>query len=167
MKIVETLTKVLGVPLAIAAFGIGSALAQTSPGTSPSGGASPTPPAQVKPDMPSTAPPATKPSGADADSDASPSAADKSAAAPNGKPGDMVGLPVVGSDGKAIGSVTEVKSESDGKVKELSVKTGTILGFGGTIVKIPADKIAGSTTKEVKLSMTFDQFKQLMNTSVQ
>ena len=64
-----------------------------------------------------------------------------------------IGAAVIGSDGQAIGEIKGVKSDPAGKVEEIHVKTGGILGFGGKVVVIPAGKIAkGGKTVEVALT---------------
>lgn len=64
-----------------------------------------------------------------------------------------VGSSVVGSDGKALGEVKGVKADPAGKIEEIHVKTGSILGFGGKIVVIPGAKISkGGQTVQVAMT---------------
>jgi sporulation protein YlmC with PRC-barrel domain len=72
----------------------------------------------------------------------------------------LVGLPVFGSDGQKVGEVREVKAESDGRIREILVKTGGFLGIGGRIVAIPAGKFARSG-QNVQLGMTSDDVGKL------
>jgi sporulation protein YlmC with PRC-barrel domain len=64
-----------------------------------------------------------------------------------------VGSSVVGSDGEALGEVKGVKADPAGKIEEIHVKTGSILGFGGKIVVIPGAKISkGGQTVQVAMT---------------
>jgi len=65
----------------------------------------------------------------------------------------LVGLPVIGSDGQNIGQVTSVKAKANGEVSEIHVKVGGLLGFGGKVVAIPADKFANAG-QDIRLAMT-------------
>jgi sporulation protein YlmC with PRC-barrel domain len=145
--------------LTAAVVGSGVALAQAppeAPGQAPA----------AKPDYPAL-PPSTNSGaqpGAAADEETAPAASpDKAAGAATGsdlKAADLVGLPVVGSDGKSIGQVATVNSSPDGKVKDIEVKTGAILGFGGSNIKVPADKVV-TKGDGIQLSMTMEEFKKL------
>ena len=71
-----------------------------------------------------------------------------------------VGSTVVGSDGKSLGEIKGVKADPGGKIEEIHVKTGSILGFGGKIVVIPGAKISkGDQT--VQVAMTADEVGKL------
>jgi PRC-barrel domain len=64
-----------------------------------------------------------------------------------------VGAAVFGSDGQKIGEIKGVKSDSGGKIEEIHVKTGGLLGFGGKVVVVPAGKIAkGGQTVQVAMT---------------
>lgn len=65
----------------------------------------------------------------------------------------LLGLDVLGSDGKKVGEVAAVKTESDGKVVEIHVKTGGFLGLGGKTVAISAEKFA-KTGDNIQLAMS-------------
>lgn len=92
---------------------------------------------------------------------APPAAARDAAAAVRSTTKDVaVGASVVGSDGQKIGEVKGVKSDPAGLVEEIHVKTGSLLGFGGRVVVIPAAKIAkGGAT--VQLAMTASDIGKL------
>jgi sporulation protein YlmC with PRC-barrel domain len=137
---------------------------------------SPAPAPQSAPGAVKVAPPATdmdampaKPSSPAA----SPSAAPPSAA-PAGKtaetaPGNSgastvkdiaVGSAVFGSDGQKLGEIKGVKADPGGRIEEIHVKTGGLLGFGGKIVVIPAAKISkGGQT--VQVAMTTEEIGKL------
>jgi sporulation protein YlmC with PRC-barrel domain len=125
--------------------------------------------AQTAPPFPAEAPPARKAepvpvpspdSPAKAAPDARPVSPDgaKAADPSTGKAADagkaeLLGLAAVGSDGKKVGEVSAVKTEGDGKVVEIMVKTGGFLGLGGKTVAIPADKFA-KTGETIQLAMS-------------
>ncbi len=73
---------------------------------------------------------------------------------------DLVGLPVIGSDGKSIGQVATVHAAPDGKLKDIEVKAGAILGFGGSNVLVPADRVVAKGDA-IQLTMTVEEFKKL------
>lgn len=129
--------------------------------------------AQTAPPMPSEAPPARKaepvpipspdsPSKAAPAPGAGPVSPDAKSASdlPKGGPkaanagkDTLLGLEVLGSDGKKVGEVAAVKTEGDGKVVEIHVKTGGFLGLGGKTVAIPAEKFAKSG-ENIQLAMS-------------
>jgi sporulation protein YlmC with PRC-barrel domain len=156
MKLGSTLQATV---LAALLVGSGVALAQEAP----SGAPSPAP--SAKPDYPPTGGGSAAP-GAAGVVEAAPGAAagagagESAAGGGDLKAAEIVGLPVVGSDGKSIGQVATVNSAPDGKVQDIEVKTGAILGFGGSSVKVPADKVVAKGDK-IQLSMTTDEFKKL------
>ena len=91
---------------------------------------------------------------------------DKSAAPAPGKSASsdpLLGLEVIGSDGKSVGEVASVKTGPDGKVSEIHVKTGTFLGFGGETVAIPAEKVtkSGETLKVAMSSVDIGKLPKL------
>ncbi len=105
---------------------------------------------------------------------ATPSATSGSTAAPVGKSADAassasgastikdvtVGAAVFGSDGQKVGEVKGVKADPGGKVEEIHVKTGGVLGFGGKIVVVPGGKISkGGQT--VQIAMTAAEIGKL------
>jgi hypothetical protein len=116
---------------------------------------SPAPAPQAPPGAVKVIPPA-----ADVDTDMSkpatpaPSKGADSAAASTSTVKDVtVGSSVVGSDGQALGEVKGVKADPGGKIEEIHVKTGSILGFGGKIVVIPGAKISkGGQTVQVAMT---------------
>lgn len=74
------------------------------------------------------------------------------AAAAESKPSGLLGMPVIATNGEEVGTVSNVKASSDGRVEEIHVKTGGFLGFFATTRVVPAGKFI-ETEKEVKLSM--------------
>lgn len=72
----------------------------------------------------------------------------------------MIGLAVFGSDGQKVGEVKEVKASADGKVEEIHVKTGGLLGFGGKTVAIPSGKF-NKSGQNVQLALTSDDVSKL------
>ncbi|MEO0730459.1 MAG: PRC-barrel domain-containing protein [Pseudomonadota bacterium] len=80
-------------------------------------------------------------------------ATDSTGQSTDARPVEMVGLPVVTSDGERVGDVEKVVANADGEMKEVLVKTGGFLGFGGKRVAIPVDKIA-TQDKSIRLTMT-------------
>jgi sporulation protein YlmC with PRC-barrel domain len=81
-------------------------------------------------------------------------------AATEGKKDPLVGLAVFGSDGQKIGEVRDVKAAADGKVEEIHVRTGGMLGFGGKTVAIPAAKF-NKSGQNVQLALTSDDVSKL------
>jgi sporulation protein YlmC with PRC-barrel domain len=72
----------------------------------------------------------------------------------------LVGLAAFGSDGQKLGEVQDVKTEADGKVKEIHIKTGGFLGFGGRMVAIPMDKFTRSG-QNIQVNMTYNEVTAL------
>ena len=71
-----------------------------------------------------------------------------------------VGAAVFGSDGQKVGEIKGVKADPGGKVEEIHVKTGGVLGFGGKIVVVPGGKISkGGQT--VQIAMTAAEIGKL------
>ena len=71
-----------------------------------------------------------------------------------------VGSAVFGSDGQKIGEIKGVKADPGGKIEEIHVKTGGILGFGGKVIVIPGGKIAKGG-KTVQVAMTVEDVGKL------
>jgi hypothetical protein len=72
----------------------------------------------------------------------------------------MSAPPSSGPTAKKIGEIKGVKADPAGRIEEIHVKTGGVLGFGGRIVVIPGSKIArGGQT--VQLAMTADEIGKL------
>lgn len=72
----------------------------------------------------------------------------------------IVGAAVFASDGKKIGEVKGVKSESSGTVQEIHVTTGGLFGIGAKTVVVPASKIAKGG-QNVQLAMTSAEVSKL------
>ena len=73
---------------------------------------------------------------------------------------DLEGFDVFGSEGQQLGKVAKVNVASDGKVKDVEVQGGGLLGFFTTTYVVPADKLAKKAGR-IELSMTSEQAKQL------
>ncbi len=71
-----------------------------------------------------------------------------------------VGAAVFGSDGKKVGEIKGVKSESSGSIQEIHVKTGGFLGLGGRIVVIPGNKIAKGG-EAIQLALTTEEVSKM------
>lgn len=143
---------------ALLALAVYAQTAPPAPGQAPSAG-------QVSPAPQVPAPAAKAPPGgydAPAAADEAPGGAAKpGTAAAAASPADkLVGMNVVGSDGKKLGEVSGVKAGSDGKIREIHVKTGGFLGFGGKTVAIPVGKVSqkGDT---VEVAMSTDEIGKL------
>jgi sporulation protein YlmC with PRC-barrel domain len=129
---------------------------ESQPGTRPE---LPTRPQQVEPTRPGLPPSLDqKPGASEGAQGRTPTAPDQ--AARDGKKDAMIGLTVFGSDGQKIGEVKEVKAAADGKVEEIHVKTGGLLGFGGKTVAIPAGKF-NKSGQNVQLALTSDDVSKL------
>jgi PRC-barrel domain len=102
--------------------------------------------------VPSPSPSTTAPAG---------KAADSAGSAAGSTIKDVtVGTAVFGSDGQKVGEIKGVKADPGGKVEEIHVKTGGVLGFGGKVVVVPGGKISkGGQT--VQIAMTADEIGKL------
>jgi hypothetical protein len=63
-----------------------------------------------------------------------------------------VGMPVYGSDDKALGQVAQVVRGADGKVQSIQVDIGRMLGLGSKVVAINADKFEQLAGIKLRLS---------------
>jgi hypothetical protein len=63
-----------------------------------------------------------------------------------------VGMPVYGSDDKALGQVAQVVKGPDGKVQSIQVDIGRMLGLGSKVVVIDADKFEQLAGIKLRLS---------------
>jgi PRC-barrel domain len=63
-----------------------------------------------------------------------------------------VGMPVYGSDDKALGQVAQVVSGADGKVQAIQVDIGRMLGLGSKVVAANADKFEAWAGIKLRLS---------------
>jgi sporulation protein YlmC with PRC-barrel domain len=68
------------------------------------------------------------------------------------------GLPVVSSDNEAVGRVTEVVRDGNGKVQSLAVDIGRFLGVGGRTISIDANSFEQLTDK-IKLRLTSERVR--------
>ena len=67
---------------------------------------------------------------------------------------DVTGLAVVNSKGSLLGSVNELEIEpTDGRLIELRVHRGGVLGLGGTTTSVPASVIRGIGAKLVTVDL--------------
>jgi hypothetical protein len=71
----------------------------------------------------------------------------------------LVGLAVMSSDGRKLGSVQNVSTGPDGKTV-IFLKTGSFLGFGGRVVAIPEGKFTRSG-EFIQLGMTAEEVSKL------
>jgi sporulation protein YlmC with PRC-barrel domain len=71
----------------------------------------------------------------------------------------LVGLVVMSSDGRKLGSVRNVSTGPDGKTV-IFLKTGSFLGFGGHVVAIPEGKFTRSGDF-IQLGMTAEDVSKL------
>lgn len=85
------------------------------------------------PDAATGSPPAAKPMAPRTD------AAKK--AAKNAAKSALIGLPAFSLDGKQVGAVKSVVKAPDGKISEVVLSRGGVLGIGARTATIPADKI--------------------------
>lgn len=144
---------------ALLAFAVYAQTAPPAPGQAPSAGQTapqvPAPAVKAPPGGYGAAP------GAAGDAAGAPSKSGSSAAAAAGGANDvLLGLDVVGKDGKKLGQVSGVKAGSDGVLREIHVKTGGFLGFGGKTVAIPAAKIS-QKGETVEVAMSTDEIGKL------
>jgi sporulation protein YlmC with PRC-barrel domain len=117
----------------------------------------PTRPQQVEPTRPGL-PPTVDQKPSQGTPGRTPIAPDQTAR--DAKKDPMIGLAVFGSDGQKVGEVRDVKAATDGKVEEIHVKTGGMLGFGGKTVAIPAGKF-NKSGQNVQLALTSDDVAKL------
>lgn len=89
-----------------------------------------------------------------------PSAAGAGAVSPVAKSDSLLGMDVVSSDGRKVGQVAAVKTEGDGRIVEIHVKTGGFLGLGGKVVAIPAEMFA-KQGKSVQLAIDSEEAGKL------
>jgi len=141
-------TRILAAATALAAVPLLSAMPQTQP---PAPAATNSPPAVAKPDV--GVPPAQRQTTLPVSPDDG-----KPAATAAMKP--LVGLAVVSSDGRSLGTVHSEMAEPGGKATTIYLKTGGFLGFGSHLVAIPDSKFTlnGNT---VQVNMTADEVSKL------
>lgn len=119
----------------------GGALAQSVPGSGPSG-------ITPQPQYPSASP--------------SPGPTSSSAGSPSAPSGEMsiVGLDVRSSQNEDVGKITNVVVSPDGKVDKLVVSMGGVLGVGGTQVALNWNDIhLDQVAHQAVISMSKDQLK--------
>ncbi len=148
------------------ALAVSAQTAPPAPGQAPAAGKY-----EPVPGGPAPAPAAKSPNagyGAAAEDNASeePAAKPGSTAAAKSATDPLVGLEVVSNDGKKIGEVMAVKAGPDGKLREIHVKTGSFLGFGGKTVAIPADMLSKQGEK-VAVAMPASDIGKLPKLEVQ
>jgi sporulation protein YlmC with PRC-barrel domain len=149
------------------ALAVSAQTAPPAPGQAPAAG-------QIEPVPGGPAPaPAAKPSpdsgygqGAEESTSDNPASPPGSSAAAKGTVDPLVGLEVVSNDGKKVGEVMAVKAGPDGKLREIHVKTGSFLGFGGRTVSIPADMVSKQGEK-VSIAMPSSDIGKLPKLEVQ
>jgi sporulation protein YlmC with PRC-barrel domain len=150
--------------VALSAFALSGAMAQSSP-TPSSPSPSATPPAASSPSSPDTNGASSTPSSA---------ASSTSATFVTTQNPDQFlaskfkGMDVVGSDDKKIGDVSDILFDKDGKIEAYVVSVGGFLGVGAKDVALaPAvfEVVKGSSgsSDKLKLAMSQDQLKQAQN----
>lgn len=73
----------------------------------------------------------------------------------------LIGKDVVNASGEAIGEVSDILLEQDGRVVGLVVSSGGVLGVGGNKVGVPWQKVSYTAeSDEVRLDMTKEQLAQ-------
>ena len=120
-----------------------------------------TPAEQAKAPTPS---PASPPAAQGVPAQAAPSSTPQTAPAatvPSLNPKDLQGLDVFASGGQQLGTVTNVSTLPDGKVKAVELKSAGFLGMFKTTYVVPVDKFAKKGSR-IELSMTGDQAKQFI-----
>ena len=73
------------------------------------------------------------------------------------------GLPVIGADNASLGAIIDIKRGPDGAVQAIEVEMDQMLGIGGKVVTITADKFE-QIGDEVRLLMRQDEIKNLPET---
>ena len=136
LRLIAVVTMLASAPVVLAVLAAALAYAQTAPGD---------PGQKVLPPSQGPADAVTR-----KDKDAADNPATKS----------LVGLPVVGADGRSVGQVRGVKARPDGEISEIHVRVGGLLGFGGKIVAIPAGRFVNAG-QSIRLAMTADEVGRL------
>jgi PRC-barrel domain len=154
MRLVGALTLLTAAPV----IGAIAAYAQTAaPSGTPLGQPSATPKmapgASAPDDDATTKPEATVPPGKPSAAPSGQSTGDLTTAGPATGPAPLAGQIVMASDGQRVGEVAGVKAAADGRVQEIHIKTGGLLGFGARTVAIPADRFTVSG-QNVQLSLS-------------
>ncbi len=68
---------------------------------------------------------------------------------------ELINLKVVNGDGSLLGQIQEVEIEpADGRVTELTVHSGGVLGIGGSTTTVPAESIRGVGAELVTVEMS-------------
>jgi hypothetical protein len=162
--------------VALSAFALSGAMAQSNPSTStPS--ASPTPPSTQS----STPPKASSDMDKNGSSDMSKSASTTGAAQSTSDAkfvtsqssdqwlaSKFKGTDVVGTDDKKIGDVSDILFDKGGKIEAFVISVGGFLGVGSKDVAIAPDQFqvekgSNGSSDKLTLSMTKDQLKQAQN----
>jgi PRC-barrel domain/Cysteine rich repeat len=72
----------------------------------------------------------------------------------------LIGLPVFSADDKNLGQVVEVTRGPDGKVQNVQVRVGQLLGLGDKVVTINAEKLE-QLRDRVRLQLSADDIRSL------
>jgi hypothetical protein len=170
--------------VALSAFALSGAMAQSNPSTStPS--ASPTPPSTQSSTPPKASSDMNKNGSSDmsksSSSDMSKSASTTGAAQSTSDAkfvtsqssdqwlaSKFKGTDVVGTDDKKIGDVSDILFDKGGKIEAFVISIGGFLGVGSKDVAIAPDQFqvekgSNGSSDKLKLSMTKDQLKQAQN----
>jgi len=166
--------KNLMVGVALSAFALSGAMAQSNPSTqTPS--ASPTPPSTE-----SSSPSSASSNMSKSSSDMSKSASSTSGQSTSGAKfvtsqssdqwlaSKFKGTDVVGTDDKKIGDVSDILFDKDGKIEAFIISVGGFLGVGSKDVAIApqqfqVEKGTNGSSDKLKLAMTKDELKQAQN----
>jgi sporulation protein YlmC with PRC-barrel domain len=166
--------KNLMVGVALSAFALSGAMAQSNPSTqTPS--ASPTPPSTQ-----SSSPSSASSNMSKSSSDMSKSASSTSGQSTSGAKfvtsqssdqwlaSKFKGTDVVGTDDKKIGDVSDILFDKDGKIEAFIISVGGFLGVGSKDVAIApqqfqVEKGTNGSSDKLKLAMTKDELKQAQN----
>ncbi|MXN66791.1 hypothetical protein GR183_17900 [Stappia sp. GBMRC 2046] len=71
-----------------------------------------------------------------------------------------IGLPLVNSDGKTIGTVAGIRRDNEGIVREVTAETGGMLGFFTSRRAIPVDRIVPESERIV-VPMTDQEIEEM------
>lgn len=71
-----------------------------------------------------------------------------------------IGLPLVNSDGKTIGTVAGIQRDNEGIVREVTAETGGMLGFFTSRRAIPVDRIVPESERII-VPMTDQEIEEM------
>jgi len=159
--------KNLMIGVALSAFALSGAMAQSNPSTStPS--ASPTPPSTQSSSSPSSPSDSSKMSSASSSQSTSGARFVTSQSSDQWLASKFKGTDVIGTDDKKIGDVSDILFDKSGKIEAFVISVGGFLGVGSKDVAIAPQQfqvVKGSngSSDKLKISMTKDELKQAQN----